>query len=210
MLDDIWRKSSRSALAVSWKRLRGHHARLTIAPKTGKRPPHTLNRSQFPLKQVFRDNLTTCSLSCAVNSIFSSWRVYGKSAASPPGTADSSRGNMSRTNTSTIYLLLWIRSCSSHSIHPIMPNSVFDFFVIFLLFTAFYAFSLTTPQPQWLFWWSAEHQSCSTALNSNLKKYLTTLSNRSCKSPSRRHACLLSFEAVPTEINLYQSHFLLA
>ena len=59
---------------------------------------------------------------------------------------------------------------------------------------AFYAFSLTTLQ-------TPEHQSCSAALNSSLKKYLTTLSYRSCSSPSVRHACLLSYEAVPTEIN---------
>ena len=130
MVDDIWLESLRSALAVSWKRLLGHCAHLAAAPKTGKRPPYTPNRRNFPLHHVFRYFLTSCPLSYAVNYRFSSWQVSGKSALITSRTTESGRGNLSLTKTSNFPFCFCIHS---HSNPSILQFSIFDFFLIFLL-----------------------------------------------------------------------------
>jgi hypothetical protein len=130
MVDDIWLKSSRSALAVSWKRLFGHCARRVAAAKTGKRPPYTPTRRNFPLQHVFRYILTSCPLSCAVNYRFSSLQVSGKSALITSRTTESGRGNLPQTKTSNFPFCFRIHS---HSNPSILPFSIFDFFLIFLL-----------------------------------------------------------------------------
>ncbi len=125
--------------------------------------------------------LTTCPLSCAVNSWFSSRRVFSRSALITSRISESGKGYLPQTKTLILHNFFLY---SFPSKRFTFPKSVFDLFLIFLLRAG--SLVVIPIGPFMLFAWKIHSISSSLddLLNashvrwlstSSLKKYLSTL-----------------------------------